>query len=108
MVQELGDLVRAQDSTTLFIVETWLDETRLSEILKQKDWGQFHIVSKVTLGVGLALIWKHDFDMTVDTSSLNHIDAIINKGKEEEWCFTSFYSAPKTHKHHESWNILKI
>ena len=84
-----------------------MDETRLSEILKQNDLGQLHIVSKVTLGVGLALIWKHDFDLTVDTSSLNHIDAIINKGKEEEWHFMSFYGAPKTHKHHESWNILK-
>ena len=96
-----------QDSAALFIAEIWLDEIRLSEILNQKDFGQFHIVSKVALGVGLALIWKHDFDLTVDTSSLNHINAIINKGKEEEWRFTSFYGASKTHKHHESWNILK-
>ena len=96
-----------QDSAALFIAEIWLDEIRLSEILNQKDFGQFHIVSKVALGVGLALIWKHDFDLTVDTSSLNHIDAIINKGKEEEWRFTSFYGASKTHKHHESWNIQK-
>lgn len=59
-------------------------------MLKRKDFRQFHIASKVTLGGGLALISKHDFDLTVDTSSLNHIDAIINKGKEEEWCFTSF------------------
>lgn len=100
-------MIRAQDFAAVFIAETWLDKTRLSEILKRKDFGQFHIVSKVTLGGGLALIWKHDFDLTVDTSSLNHIDAIINKGKEEKWRFTSFYGAPKAHKHYESWSILK-
>lgn len=76
-------------------------------MLNRKDFRQFHIASKVTLGGGLALIWKHDFDLTVDTSSLNHIDAIINKGKEEKWRFTSFYGAPEAHKHYESWSILK-
>ena len=28
-VQELGDIVRAQDSTVVYLAETWLDETRL-------------------------------------------------------------------------------
>ena len=42
------------------------------------------------------------------SSSLNHIDVVINLGKENSWRFTSFYDNPETHKHHESWAILKI
>ena len=41
------------------------------------------------------------------SSSLNHIDAVINSGKENSWRFTGFYGNPETHKHHESWAILK-
>ena len=36
-------------------------------------------------GAGVAVMWKKDVDVLVDTYSLNHIDAIINKGKEDEW-----------------------
>ena len=39
--------------------------------------------------------------------SLNHNDAVINLGKVNSWRFTGFYGNPKTHKHHESWSILK-
>ena len=31
-IQELDDLVRAQDSTVVFLAETWLDDSRLSGI----------------------------------------------------------------------------
>ena len=35
-------------------------------------------------GGGVAIMWKKDVDLLVDTYSPNHIDAIINKGKEDE------------------------
>ena len=37
----------------------------------------------------------------------NHIDAIINKNKENEWRFTSFYGEPDTQKRIESWDLLR-
>ena len=66
-----------------------------------------HVVSKVTQGGGLALLWKKDFNMAVDRSSLNHIDVVVNVGKENSWRFTGFYGWPKTHKHYESWELLR-
>ena len=39
--------------------------------------------------------------------SLNHNDAVIKLGKANSWRFTGFYGNSKTHKHHESWSILK-
>lgn len=52
-------------------------------------------------------LWKSNFDISVVISSLNHIDAVINAGKVNSWRFTGFYGCPETHKHHESWNVLK-
>ena len=33
-IQELGDLIRVQDPTVVFIAETWPDEARLRLLLK--------------------------------------------------------------------------
>ena len=63
--------------------------------------------SLVTQGGGLVLLWRSDFDLTVVNSSLNYIDAVINAGKENPWRFTGFYGYPETHKHSESWNVLR-
>ena len=36
-------------------------------------------------GGGVVLFWKKDCGISMDTFSPNHIDAIVNKGKDEEW-----------------------
>ena len=106
-VQELGDLVWAQDPTVVFLAETWLDDIRLSGIRDSPLFGHYHGVSRLTRGGGLVLFWKKDFDLQVMSSSHNHIDVLINGGKENVWRFTSFYGAPKTQHHMESWNLLQ-
>ncbi|KAL0008379.1 hypothetical protein SO802_009881 [Lithocarpus litseifolius] len=62
---------------------------------------------KVTRGGGLVLFWKKDFDLKIESSSLNHIDVIIKAGKENAWRFTGFYGAPETQLRSESWNLLR-
>ena len=55
----------------------------------------------------MAVFWKKKVDFSVDTYSLNHIDAVVNKGKEEEWRFTAFYGEFNTNNHHISWATLR-
>lgn len=55
----------------------------------------------------MAPFWKRDLDLYVEYPSQNHIDAIINKGKANAWCFTGFYGASETHLRFDSWNLLK-
>ena len=43
----------------------------------------------------------------MDTYSLNHIDTVVNKGKEEEWRFTAFYGEFNTNNHHISLATLR-
>ena len=48
------------------------------------------------------MYWKNELLVDVVSSSLNHIDAIINKDSDVAWRFTSFYGESETHKRHES------
>ena len=43
----------------------------------------------------------------METFSKNHMDSIINKGKENAWRFIGFYGEPATHLRHESWSKLR-
>ena len=54
------------------------------------------------------LFWKNYTDITMENFSKNHIDSIINKGKEGAWRFTGFYGEPVTHLRHEAWEKLII
>ena len=57
---------------------------------------------------GVAIFWKKEVDVDVDSYSPNHIDAIVNKGKDDAWSFTGFYGKPDTNNHHVSWATLRI
>ena len=81
-VQKLGDLVWAQDLAVEFLAETWLDKARLVSIRDSLQFGHHHGVSKITRGGGLALFWKKNFELHIESSSLNYIDALINKEKK--------------------------
>ena len=100
--QELGDLIRAQDPSVMFLAETWLTKARLEEIRTHYKFGGMIEVSRETRGGRVVIFWKTDFDFLVDTFSLNHIDAIVNKGKDDAWRFTGFYGESDTRNHHIS------
>nr|POE64005.1 hypothetical protein CFP56_02038 [Quercus suber] len=56
---------------------------------------------------GLALLWKRDIRVEVQTFSENHIDAIIVPGRgSPRWRLTGFYGNPETSKREESWSLL--
>ena len=82
--QKLGDLIQAQDLLVVFMTETWLDKARLEEIRVRYKFGGLIEVVKESRGGGVAVFWKAEYDFLVDTYSLNHIGAIVNKGKKGE------------------------
>ena len=67
----------------MFLVKTWLDESRLIELWNKMGFGDTFGVSQVTRGGGLALFWKKDVELSVENSSPNYIDTIIDEGKEK-------------------------
>ena len=66
----------------MFLAEIGLDKARLIFIRDNlKFEGLLEFLGEGR-GCGVAIMWKKDVDFSVDTYSLNHIYAIINKGKE--------------------------
>ena len=56
----------------------------------------------------LILMWKEDFNVTIQNYSRRHINAIIaSHGTSLEWKFTEFYGHPNTVKRKESWDLLR-
>ena len=100
-------MIRAQDPAIVFIAETWLVEARLKVLLKNLKFRNMHVVSEETQGGGLVLLWRGDVQLRVVSSSLNHVDTIINEGRDNTWRFTGFYGAPETSNRHITWNLLR-
>ena len=106
-VQELRDLIQAQDPLVVFLAETWLNKARLEEIKAQYKFKGLIEVSRISRGGGVAIFWKEGCNLSLDTYSPNHIDVIINKGKDDEWRFTGFYGEPNTRNRDDSWEKLR-
>ena len=105
-VNELASLVRAKDPSVVFIAETWIDEVRLKDVKRKILFDNMFVVPRANRGGGLVLFWKELIEVTVEGSDKNHIEAIINKNKEDEWRFTGIYGELDTQRRIESWDLL--
>ncbi|XP_075636753.1 uncharacterized protein LOC142608992 [Castanea sativa] len=105
-VQELADVVQAKAPVVMFLAKTLADEAKLVYVKDRIHFDKKFFVQRINKGGGLVIYWKNDLLIDVVSSSLNHIDVIINKDIEASWHFTGFFSEPETHKRHESWDLL--
>ena len=104
--KELSALIWAKDHSVVFIVETRADVTRLKNIKGKLEIYNLFVVPRINREGGLVLFWKNSIDVNIETFSKNHIDSIINKGKEDAWRFIGFRGKLATHLRHESWSKL--
>jgi len=65
-------------------------------------------VPRQSKGGELALLWKSNISVWVDSFSKYHIDVVVNDGSTEVWCFTGFYGEPDTNEREEAWCMLCI
>ena len=95
---QLAEMVRTKDPPVLFLVETWTNEAKLTNIQNIINWKNKFIVPRRNKEDGLVLFWKEDFDLEIESFSKNHIDTMINKNKEDEWRFMGLYGELETQK----------
>ena len=55
---------------------------------------------------GLAMLWKSEVLLDIQTYSLNHIDDHILNNPSSSWRLTGFYGRPEKYQKHESWSYL--
>ena len=88
---QLADLVWAKDPSVVFIAETWTDKARLERVQRKIQLKHMFESPRRVKASGLALFWKEDFPLDIETFSPNHNDTTITKNQINEWRFTSFY-----------------
>ncbi len=91
----------------VFLTETRLELKNL-EFLRRKlgmyrSWG----VERSGTRGGLAILWKEEIQVTVQSSSVAHIDATFRVIGITGWHFIGFYGHPETAKRGDSWILLK-
>ena len=64
----------------------------LNYVKERIQFDQKLFVERITKGGGLVLFWKNGIKVDIESSSLNYIDATINKNSEKPWKFTGFYA----------------
>ena len=106
-VKELRDYIRAQDPSVVFLVETWIDDARLDQVLCNFDFRHKWSVASGTRGRDLVLLWKEEIRITVEDSSKYCIDVLVEKNTPREWRFTGFYGEPATARRHKAWAKLR-
>ena len=99
---QLAKLVWAKNPSVMFLAETWTDKARLIQIQRRIEFKNMLNVPRRNKARGLVIFWKEDFDLSVETFSPNHIESMINKGKDNEWRFTAFYGEPDARFRYES------
>ena len=78
-VRELGDYIRAKYPAIVFLAETWTDDARLDEVLRNFNFRNKWLVPSGHRGGGLVLLWKEDIRVSVEDSSKHCIDALVEK-----------------------------
>jgi hypothetical protein len=106
-VQEIARLVRAQDPSVVFLIETWQDDGPLERLRCQLQFANKFVVKSKNKGGGLCLLWKNEMKLRVQSFSHSHIDAFVSENQPDAWHLTGFYGAPETHLREESWTLLQ-
>ncbi|KAK9988296.1 hypothetical protein SO802_028535 [Lithocarpus litseifolius] len=65
------------------------------------------VVSSEGRSGGLAMLWKDETNLHIQTYSPNHIDAFIFDNRNSPWRLTGFYGRPEEHRRNETWRLLR-
>ena len=110
IIKALNMLVLAGAPSLVFLMETKLPQKamkRMSNIKNSLGLTQGLAVPSVGKSGGLALLWKPEIKVEIQTFSHWHIDAVIDSGGSTgQWRLTGFYGNPDTHGRSESWARL--
>jgi exonuclease III len=106
-VLALHHLVKVQGPKVLFLIETKLDSKKMEALRVELRFKCcFSVPSRGSSG-GLALLWNDPVEIIIQSYTQNHIDAHIQVLPSRLWRFTGFYGHPESHRHRESWALLK-
>jgi hypothetical protein len=109
-VQELGLLIKTWKSALVFLMETRLSEERIGALMKSLGFPNGEVVAANGLSGGLALFWRRDIIVSLQSKSRSHIDVILSCAnlKVRQWRFTGFYGEPRREMRKNNWYLMRF
>lgn len=98
-VQVLVDMVHSKRPILVFLMETLSTNSRMSYIKNKLGFKGVFTVDSLGRNGGLALLWREEVQVHINSYSRNHIDAKVSVDERSmHWRFTGFYGHPKRNK----------
>lgn len=81
----------ANSPSLIFLCETRLAINKVDDIKKKLKYSGVFVVDRVGQGGNLVLLWDDSVLVSILSSSVGHIDAIVESDSKFKWRFTGFY-----------------
>ncbi|XP_060961854.1 uncharacterized protein LOC133032051 [Cannabis sativa] len=102
----LRTIVRKFSPSLVFLSETKLYGGWAEGVRRHVNFPNSFHVDCVGKSGGLLLMWNDDWEVSVKSYSVGHIDALVQCPGRSLWRFTGFYGNPKASCRSESWRLL--
>lgn len=107
-IREVSKLIRAHNPQVLFLMETRKRNSETDWIRSLCQFDNCFVVDANGRAGGLALLWMNNTNLSIQSYSKNHIDAIIDSRELDcKWRITGFYGHPDVKYRHVTWNLLR-
>lgn len=118
-VQGLKGLVSLNIPSFISLSETRCTVAEMTRVRCQIGWRNIFVVpckfvpkkggKGVSRAGGVALLWKEDVVVVLNSYSDYHIDVLVGEANDpKRWRFTGIYGQPKVADRHLTWNLLKL
>ncbi|XP_050252314.1 uncharacterized protein LOC126698852 [Quercus robur] len=107
-VRVLRNIVQQWDPDFVFLSETKLRMRSMERKKRSIGFTNGLVIPSHGRSGGLALLWRKEINVDVQSFSDRHIDAIVTEDKGFKWRMTGFYGNPEVHRRKESWELLKV
>ena len=107
-VRALQEVIASEDPILVFLMETKLSKEEMTKKKYTLGFTKGLIVARNGSKGGLALLWKKEIMVDVQTFGPWHINAEVGGADgSRKWRFTRFYGQPDMSKREETWRILE-
>ena len=104
----LRNIVQQWDPDFVFLSDTKLRKWSMERKKMSIGFANGLVIPSHGKSGGLALLWRKEINVDVQSFSDRHIDAIVTEDRGFKWRITGFYGNPEVPRRKESWDLLKV
>jgi hypothetical protein len=96
--------------TLVFLMETRMNEERALGVMKALGFSNGEVVAAGGLSGGLALFWRRDVVVALQSKSRSHIDVHLSNDLLGLWSWrlTGFYGEPRRERRRNNWYLMRF